>query len=181
MNARQKKVLSILIVGLAVLAWRIYVIVADYLPARSQAGLAPVPTKVEALVDDLTRRQREMRLSVLLEGQARTLDLPWGRDPFVAQFASVDRSTSDVPARTPHVIGEAPPAPNLRFAGVSRSGDRWLAAVDGHVLAVGDSIHDGFVVRRINRNSILLEAHGWGFLYSLGSSAPVVRPIPEVP
>jgi hypothetical protein len=181
MDPRRKKVLSVLVIGLAILAWRIYVIFADDLPSRTQAGLVPAPAKVEELVEDLARRQRDIRLSLLLEGQQKTLDLPWGRDPFVPPFVEITTPDPTATTKVPIIVGEAPPAPNLRFSGVSRSGDRWLAAVDGFVLGVGDSIHDGFTVRRITRNSILLECRGWGFQYSLGSSAPMVRPIPEVP
>lgn len=181
MDARTKKVLSVLVIGLAILAWRVYVIVAEYLPARTQAGVAPAPAQVEQLVEDLAQRQRDMRLAILLDGQAKTLDLPWGRDPFVAHAGAAVSHGGEEPARPAMVVGEAPPAPNLRFAGVSRAGERWLAAVDGHILAVGDTFQDGFKVRAITRHSITLESRGWGFIYTLGSSAPVVRPIPEVP
>ncbi len=170
MDGRRKKVLIVLGAGSIVLCWRLYVLFTDYWPtsaqarpAGSSAGGGP-PSASSATID---------AMSETWAAQALVADQPWGRDPF-----------SDVPwawrpagtAASQNPAGATPPpAPELRFTGVSRSGEQWLAAIGGRIARVGDIVADQYEVVGIDARSVTLARGGWSITYTLGSADVIVN------
>ena len=180
MNARKKKVLTVLCIGSVVLVWRAYVLVTRYIPSSARAG------SIAAVVEDDSAEI--MPLSTQKDWQdvweaQRVIaeELKWERNAFAAvPWADLDRenvrpSTATTPAHAP-----APPQ-EIVFTGVSRSGDFWLAALSGEIVRVGDVIDDRYIVAKITKNSITLEMKGWAYTFQLGSSDVDVHPISEHP
>lgn len=177
MNARQKKFATILAIAAPILIWRLSAL-TKYLPAAASAAPAeeaqvamPAPGMLAAEPPEDAESLRAMVMAQqAMEAQ------PWGRDPF-EPLASEGEAPAVV-AESPIVTDEQPPPfPRIRFTGVSRSGQRWLAMVQGGFVSVGDQIEGRFVVSGITKNSITLEAGRWSFTYELGSETPSVKPM----
>lgn len=181
MNARQKKFATILAIATPILLWRLSAL-TKYLPAAANAAPAeeaqaafPGPGILSA---DAPGNAEELRAMVMAQQVMEAQ--PWGRDPF-EPLASQEESPA--PAAESAVVSEKqpPPFPRLRFTGVSRSGKRWMAMVQGGFVSVGDRIEGQFVVSAITKSSITLEAGGWSFTYELGSETPSVKPMEGTP
>jgi hypothetical protein len=171
-DARQKKVLTVLVIGLVILAWRVYAIVTTYGPAAAHA-VSDVGTPATALRAAVESAWIELPEEALL-AQAAAEQQPWGRDPFLVKVAPVVTQTVAEPQPAPSI--EPPTAPKIKkISGVSRSNDRWLAAIDGRIYRVGDTFAEKFVISEITSNSVTLTASGWAFEFALGGHEPKVR------
>lgn len=178
-DRRRKLVLSVLCIGSVVLLWRIHAIFQRYAPA---GAVAAVPSPAEPVPDvavPVVNAANAQDLSAMTEAQRRLAGQPWGRDPFdAAVFHPVvaqDRRDTAPSASA------APPAPRIRFTGVSKAGEKWLAAIDGQIVRVGDVVQEQYRVARITTSAVTLQAGGWAFEFSLGAREPGVRPWVERP
>lgn len=182
MDARQKKVLTVLCIGSAFLAWRTYGLVTErLLPSMTQAK-TPAPSGGDSAYgqvgtipgggDRLSSSSRD----ALLAKQAESSDQSWGRDPFNSAF--YPRPQGGLPAigAIAQDKGAATP-PAVNFSGVSESSGRWLAVVRGKIVRVGDSIDGRFTVAEITKQSITLTAEGWSYRYDLGKDQADIRPL----
>ncbi len=180
MDSRRKKVLSILILGSLLLSWRLYALYVKYGAAPATAVASsdsvqspPMTSPQEATTgDSATHALRD-----LLARQKEVEANEWGRNPFadipwVARMTSPDQVAAIIPERTPE-------APRVKFNGVSRSGDQWLAAIDGSIYRVGDVIQDNFKLIRITRHSLTLESQGWTFTYRVGEESAATGRLEE--
>jgi len=177
-SVRQKKLLAIVVVGCGFLAWRGYALWARYAaPARAEAALPSPPPQPSAsarpdseAADPSPGRFAEARRMVA-EG-------PWGRNPFASPTTS--NRMSDAEPETPAPRPAAKP-PSLRFTGVSRSGDNWLAVVNDRIVRVGDEIEPQLRVAEITKQSLTLLSRHWIYRYELGAAEPAVQPVTEEP
>lgn len=180
-DGRRKKVLTVLCLGSAFLAWRGYVSISErLLVADTRAGpigveVAPIDPKSEAAV------KADVVLANLLDQQSAVADQPWGRDPFGSLARSVPVEDDSSAARQVALDRVPPPAPPVQFTGVSRSDSRWLAVVRDQIVRVGDVIEGRYTVVEITKRSITLAADGWTYRYELGVESPEVRPLTEEP
>ena len=174
MQARKKKVLTILCIGSAILVWRGYALIARYAPSEAQAD--PTATMIDPAQVMPYSDQNDEDMQATWEEQRRIAALPWGRNP-CASPVLVTTVGADRPIAPTN--GQPPPAPKITLSGVSRSGDQWLAAVKGTIIRVGDEF-EGFRVIKIGQHSITLESAGWTFTYAMGAETAVVQPSPEV-
>lgn len=170
MQARKKKVLTILCIGSVILVWRGYALITRSAPSAAQAN--PDARTIEPLPIATHSAQEDKNMEETWEKQRLAAELPWGRDPCVDQSRPAVTTTG---ADQVIVAPGTPTAPPIKLSGVSRSGDQWLAAVDGNIVRVGDEIVEGYRVIKIARHSITLESAGWTFTYAMGAEAAVVR------
>lgn len=181
MDARKKKVLTVLILGSVILAWRVYALIAIYGPAAVQAqGSAtdPVPANNEVRV--VASSWLEMP-SEQVAAQRVVEDQPWGRDPFLVMVRRVEPSEQKRET-TPLAAAQPPDPPQVnKFRGVSRSGDRWLAAIDGRIYRVGDQFDGRLTISEITSNSVTMTQAGWAFTFTLGNPSPTIRQPTERP
>ena len=61
------------------------------------------------------------------------------------------------------------------------SDDQWLAALDGNIVRVGDTVEEDCRIIEITKHSVVLKSKGWVFTYALGSQKPEIRPFSEEP
>lgn len=174
MHERRKKILMILAIGVSMLGWRVIALTRD-IPSAAQASahVATEPASIVAPPRAGDHVEPEDPKALLI-AQAAIENQPWGRDP----FASLQIEEPEPPAleATPVAADVTPPpAPKLRFSAVSKSGDRWMAMVEGQFLRVGDEIEKGLRVAAIRNGSVTLESGGWRFVYELGNDTPTVR------
>lgn len=169
MNARTKKVVTVLIVASIVLVWRVYVIIADYMPQSAQAG------QPESEIAELTAEpDMPDPLAAVWEKQRSLEERPWGRNPFEVaselKFAAVE-TTEETP------VNDSKPqdAPRIGFTGASRVGDTYRAIVKSGIVAVGDSIEGAFIVRSIDQTRLIIASGNWHYIYDLGSERPTIR------
>ena len=101
---------------------------------------------------------------------------PWGRDPFDARPFEPVAPAAKAAAPEPVAIPVAPPAPSIYLTGVSKTGDRWLAAVNGGIVSIGDVLFEKFRVTAITNSTITVAADGWAFEFQLGEKTVNVRP-----
>lgn len=170
MITRQKKVLTVLVLGSLILAWRGYSLFEKYAPNIANAG---DPTVVPALTVP-AQSSAAQALAETLRRQSEAAKRPWGRNPF-EDVAWVVKNQKIEPAAQP-VLNQAPPAPEVKFIGTSKSGDQWLAAVQGNIHGVGDVLQDQFKIIRITRHTLTLESQGWTFTYRAGETGATVNP-----
>ncbi len=177
MDARKKKVLVVLCIGVMILAWRVVVIVTEYMPTAVQAD------GQEAAVFDGTL-QEEKSLSEDLRGsldaQRQVAEKDWGRNPFEA-VPWAARETNAVETVVEPETHTPPPTPSFVLKGVSRSGRRWLAAVNGKIVGVGDEMEGGYKVAEITERSITFELQGWAFKFVVGSEGADIRRLSGAP
>ncbi len=177
MPQRKKKVLIVLAVGSLVLVWRLYGLAAKYAPSAAQAGgeaataqsfqpAAPAQPPVSGAI-------LEGRLAM----QQMIAEKPWGRDPFEGVAAVADVESAPVQEAAP--LRAAPPAPALVVTGVSQSNGAWLAAINGNIFRVGDTIENSFTLHQVTRSGVALEAQGWIYTYNLGGAPPKIRRMGE--
>ncbi len=182
MDKRKKRVLTVLAFGSCILGWRLYVLFFEYLPnyrqrTPSTANAAPVTPppafQNNASLAPVTSVPKEQdAIAALLEAQQEIAERPWNDSPFIQPvIVSNDQPTISTTAEPE----EAPASPSLRFVGVSRTGQQWLAAVDGRIVRVGDALVDGFTVKEIGKDWIGIEAAGWRHTYHLGSEKATVK------
>jgi len=183
MAARKRKVLVVLSAASVILVWRLSAL-TEYLPSATQTRpieATAVPETPEAPVEGRPAKP-DPNMKEVWEAQAAVVAQEWGRDPFADMpwLAHADdpqaQPPSDTPARRP-----PPAAPGLRFTGVSKSGEQWLAVVDGRIVRVGDHLDGSFVVHEITMNSVTLKADGWLYQYGLKSAKATVYPESEAP
>jgi hypothetical protein len=178
-NSRQKKVATICCIGCVILAWRIYSIVTKYMPAPANAAQA------QGSVDDVAAGGAKSSASNWIEIAPNALAAQdaitrqnWGRDPFSAapgqiKTRAVKRSgMSEKPTKVP---------PQIKFNGISRSNNRWLAAINGSIYRIGDHLDEDFTVLAIEANSVTLGCDGWAFEFALGAQKPNVRRMGDNP
>ncbi len=175
MDSRKKKVIAVLSIASAVFVWRVYVVIAKYLPESAQAQTAIVAG--EGAIDSQTPASAlaESRLAERWTAQKRVANGPWGADPFadkpwVVQVAEI----TDEPQKRVEVRGGPPSAPAIRFTGVSKSGEHWLAIVGGSIVRVGDTVEGGGTVAEITKQSITFASGSWTFTYHLGSEEAII-------
>jgi len=177
MDARKKKVLTVLCIGSVILVWRGYALISTYMPASAlaESNASPVqPVTPQAVA---TRQTQDMAL--LWEKQRIVAAQPWGRNPYADPPWAARSSVGQTGPVKVQAVG-VPPASPIKFVGVSRSGDQWLAAVQGNIVRVGDVVAKAYKVVKITQHSITLESAGWQFTYQIGSEEAVVRGPPKV-
>lgn len=182
MDARRKKVLTVLSIGSLILVWRIYALFEKYGPATAAAVEAPAAAatpEVTPTSDSPSKSALGYRLGELLARQSEVGTQEWGRNPFAAipWVARMKSPEQAIEVKTQ----DAPPPPQIRFTGVSRSGDQWLAAVNGDILRIGAVIEKDYRLLRITRHSMTLESRGWTFTYNLGEPSAVIDRVQEEP
>ena len=168
MDPRRKKIVSVLVVGSLILAWRVYALVA-HLPAEVK-GDAVAPTQPASMpVHDIADPMADV-----WKTQQALAARPWGRDPFVLQ--AVAQADAPAAAAQPDDM-QLPPAapPAVRFSGASQICDRRRAIVNGSIVAEGDVIGGDFRVVGITPRTVTLGSGGWTYEYTLGSDQPRVR------
>jgi len=182
MDKRKKRVLTILAVGSCILGWRLYVLFFEYLPEYRQrvpgtANAAPA-TPATPVYSDVTVTQASTQakgdkaFAALLEAQQEIAERPWRGSPFIQpSIEKNERHTNVLVAQEEDI----PESPALRFVGVSRTGQQWLAALDGRIVRVGDQVADGFEVKEIGKDWVVIEAAGWRHKYHLGSETATVQ------
>lgn len=182
MDKRKKKVLMILGLGSIVLAWRMYVLFFEYLPdyrkrtpsavsAAAPPTVNPMPS-IDIAIEVPPEESQQDPLTAILEEQAVVAQRPWKDSPFVMPLVKLtDDNSGQV---TDEIPDDAPESPPLNFVGVSRTGTRWLAAVDGRIVRVGDKLAQTFEVTEIGKDWITIEAAGWQHKFHLGSDSAVV-------
>lgn len=173
MDARKKKVLTVLCIGSVILVWRGYSLITTYAPSVAQANpdgriIAPVPILTGST-------QQDENMAETWEEQQRIAELPWGRNPCVALAPPADAMTG-ADQGSAAFSATPPPTPTIKLGGVSRSGDQWLAAVNGNIVRVGDVVVEGYRVIKITQHTITLESAGWTFAFAMGANTAVVRP-----
>lgn len=175
MDARKKKVLTVLCIGSVILVWRGYSLFTQYTPSAAQANSAAKTIEPAPVIT--VSAQEDENMAETLEKQRLAAEQPWGRNPCAALYRPVDTRTG---AEQVIASPDAPTAPAIKLSGVSRSGDQWLAAVEGNIVRVGDEVVEGYRVIKIAQHAITLESDGWTFTYAMGAEAAVVRPSSEV-
>lgn len=176
MNARTKKLLPVIIGGGLFVGWRAFAVVNRYPPARAAAEVVQPDMPAQPL-EDYRNSSHSDDLSATLEAQRAMEDRGWGRDPFDAMSfePKVRRDETQGLSAKAQAPAKPPPAPTIAFSGVSKSADRWLAAVNGAIVRVGDVVQEKYEVVTISKSSITLAAEGWMFRYELGSKVADVR------
>jgi hypothetical protein len=180
MNARKKKVLTVLCAGSVFLTWRGYVLVTERLiPAMSHAAApgAPVEQPPQPANASASAAGTAAELSGLLSRQATVADQPWGRDPFAAVPGAEHEAGQPVVADSSR--DRPPPPPKMRLTGVSRSDGHWLAVMRDKIVRVGDVIDGQFTVTEITKQSITITSGRWAYRYGMGTEQPEVRPFAE--
>ena len=181
MDARKKKVVTVLCAASVILLWRVYALVTKYMPSSAQAeapvaDVGPLPTDVAAAAM-IKAREREM--AALLSAQELAAKQPWGRDPFASL---VEKAKVIVPAASENATPiDAPTAPRISFTGVARVDNEWRAIVSGQFVGIGDIIETDFRVSQITKRSITFQSRGWSLRYELGKDAPLVQQLSENP
>ena len=181
MNSRKKKLLAIIIGGALFVAWRVHGYMQRYAttPASASANVIQIQEPVMDAGQQIQPASRE-DLVALLEMQRQVEKQPWGRDPFdstpfngtVASKPKTQMEKHDKPK---------PASPILKFSGVSKAGDRWLAAVNGGIVRVGDVVQEKYKVVQITNSSITLVSEDWAFRFGLGETHAEVNPWTEKP
>lgn len=169
MNARTRKVVAVLTVASIVLVWRVYVIIADYMPQSAQAG------QPESEIAELTAEPNMPDpLAAVWEKQRSLEERPWGRNPFevASELKTAAVETSEEP---PAQDGKPPAAPRIGFTGASRVGDTYRAIVKSGIVAIGDSIEGPFIVKSIDQTRLIIASGNWNYIYDLGSELPTIR------
>ncbi|MCA9255964.1 MAG: hypothetical protein KDA33_10020, partial [Phycisphaerales bacterium] len=155
-----------------------------YLPAAAQAEpQAPVvetppPAPIASAPNSVARPHAlsDDALAKRLELQAIVAERPWGRDP----FEGIDATSREIGAEKtpePAIVATAPAAADCNIVGVSARNGDWIAIINTQVFRVGDTLPEGFVVRRITTNTVTLESKGWAYIYSLGAAEPTIARI----
>jgi len=174
MNPRDKKVVSVLVIGSAILVWRVYAIVAEYMPASAQAM---IPNEPEAVAVEPPTTVDPF--AAVWDKQRSLEERPWGRDPFAMPEGF--NTITEAPRVDSDVDDKPPPAPRLGFSGVSRSGNTYRAIIKAGIVKVGDPVDGGFTVRAIDPRSVTVGRGRWNFVYQIGSEQPTAQPSGERP
>lgn len=177
MTMPTRKQLTIITLGIAFVGWRASGMLQKYFPAATIAETPSLQiaeetaTAIRAGSEPKLEPLSEMELQAHRAIEARS----WGRDPFdPSPFVEKARVVSTAVEAAPEK--PAPPAPTIKFNGVSRKGSRWLAAVDGSIVGVGDVLQGKYRVEAITNNSLTLVSDGWAFQYGLGEKTGQARP-----
>lgn len=173
MQARKKRVLTVLCIGSAILAWRGYSLMTKYAPSVAQADANTKPAELAPTV--INSAQADEHMDETWEKQRLAAELAWGRNPCATLYRPADATAGADQANMPP-SATPPPTPPIKLSGVSRSGDQWLAAVAGNIVRVGDTAVEGYRVIKITQHSIMLESAGWTFTYAMGAKTAVVQP-----
>lgn len=174
MNPRQKKVVTVLVAGSAVLVWRGYAIVSEYMPASAQAMLQAEPES--AAVDAPPSVDP---FAAVWDKQRSLEERPWGRDPFTLPegFTTITES----PKMDADVDEQPPIPPKISVSGVSRVGDTYRAILKSGIVNVGDPVEGGLTVRAIDQRTVTVGRGKWNFVYQIGSDQPAAQPSGESP
>ncbi|MFH1418232.1 MAG: hypothetical protein ABII12_08115 [Planctomycetota bacterium] len=176
MDSRKKKIFVVLSVASVVLVWRVYVVIAKYLPKSAQAETAVVAGEETAGLQSQAACIAENRLAERWTAQMQVADGPWGLSPFADKpWAAQVLDAADEPEKTVEVRHGRPSPPAIRFTGASKSGEQWLAIVGDNILRVGDTVDGDFTVAEITKQSITFASGSWMFTYQLGSEEAVIR------
>ena len=173
---RRKKLLAIIMVGTTFIFWRAHSLIGKFLPSPAGAVAASPGDLAQPLIPPPPPED----FSTLWQAESLAEKQPWGRDPFGPTALQTPAPPSE-PAPRAIKTAPAPPAPMIVFSGVSKTGDRWLAAVNGTILSVGDVVQEKFRVVEITKNSISLVADSWAFTFPLGEKLPSVHAWTEKP
>ncbi len=180
MSKRTRTQVIVIVAGAAFMGWRALGLAEKYspTPVLAQAGVPVEPDDVAAgQGESVVQETHEFPAAIEL-AQAAVAKKPWGRDPFdPTPFVTMPTPSSTATEVKAPV--NAPPAPTVKFTGVSKKGTRWLAAVDGAIIGVGDVVQDKYRVVGITNSSLTLVAEGWAFRYDLGEKTGQVRPWTE--
>ncbi len=182
MTMPTRKQLTIIALGIAFVGWRASGMVQKYFPAATIAETPSLETAEETAttVRASAEPKPEPLSETVLEAHRVIEARSWGRDPFdpspfIEKTPTVSTTVEAAPEKP------APAAPTVKFNGVSRKGARWLAAVDGSIVGVGDVLQGKYRVAAITNSSLTLVSDGWAFQYDLGEKAGQVRPWTENP
>lgn len=181
MDARKKKILTVLVISSVILVWRVYALITTYGPAAVQAqGSAADAGPMSGGAVTFASSWLELPPDQA-QAQSAVENQPWGRDPFLVLVRRVE-SNEQKNEPAPPVAAQQPDPPQIsKFRGVSRSGDRWLAAIDGRIYRVGDVFDGRLTITEITSNSITMTQAGWAFTFNLGSQSPTIRQPTERP
>lgn len=177
MTMPTRKQLTIIAFGIAFVGWRALGMVQKYFPAATIAETPSLEIAEETAtaVRDGADPKPEPISEAALEAHRAIEARSWGRDPFdpspfIEKPAAVTTAVEAGPEKS------APVAPTIKFNGVSRKGARWLAAVDGSIVGVGDVLQGKYRVEAITNSSLTLVSDGWAFQYDLGEKIGQARP-----
>ena len=181
MNARKKKVLTVLFLGSALLAWRAYIVITQYvIPSKSRAE-ANVASVYPPAGETPPAKAAPTLPAAVLQQQAAVAEQPWGRDPFALVPEARVQPAAAGPEQKRQDDRPAPQAPSLKFTGVSKSDGQWLAVVGDKIVRIGDELGGGFTVAEITKRSLTIVSGKWAFQYELGVDQPVTRLYGEEP
>ncbi len=181
MDARQKKMLTVLVIGSVILVWRVYALIMTYGPAPVQAqGGADVSNTAGEVTLTAVSNWLEIPAEQV-QAQLAAANQPWGRDPFLVLVRSTEPAEQKIDHAPPAAAQQPDPPQVNKFRGVSRSGDRWLAAIDGRIYRVGDQFDSRLTITEITSNSVTMTQAGWAFTFTLGSQSPTIRQPTERP
>jgi len=181
MDKRKKRVLTVLAFGSCILGWRLYVLFFEYLPEYRErvpgtVNAAPVTPQSAvpnvAMPPPVDLPKQDDAVASLLAEQQKIAERPWRGNPFIQPTIVTKDPSANVEVASQV---EKPESPELRFVGVSRTGQQWLAALDGRIVRVGDLVADGFEVKEIGKDWVVIEAAGWRHTYHLGSETATVQ------
>ncbi len=175
MDSRKKKVVAVLSLASAVLVWRVYVVIAQYLPKSAQAEAAVASVEDQAGSSPPAPGLAESRLAERWATQTRVAAGPWGSDPFIDKpWVEQISEVPEEPEEAVEARRGPPSAPAIRFTGASKSGEQWLAIIGSSIVRVGDTLEGAFTVTEITKQSITLTSDSWSFTYYLGSEEPLI-------
>ncbi|MFQ5412272.1 MAG: hypothetical protein ACE5EC_08230 [Phycisphaerae bacterium] len=179
MDARKKKVLTILCIGSVILVWRMYAVVTTYLlPSPAHADVGTSESLPAANLIALGGMDRDM--ANRLAEQDRISQQDWGRNPF-SKVPWMRSSIDPGDAVVESIVNTPPSAPSILLTGVSKSDDKWLASVRDKIVRVGDVVDGAYRIVEIDRHSITLASRGWAYTYRMGSKEAHVRPLRKEP
>ena len=175
MNRHRRTMFVIIIGGAFFIAWRASSLLERYWPSPAAAKSADTAGPSPTIAGRAPARD-DIDWKAVTKAQDAVELQPWGRDPFDARPFEPVVETRKPTTPEPVAAPIAPPAPSIFLTGVSRAGDRWLAAVNGGIVSVGDVLLEKYRVTAISHSTITVAADGWAFEFQLGEKTVNVRP-----
>lgn len=179
MDPKQKKIATICCIGVVILGWRVYSIVTKYMPAPANASTAaPAVDSTAPVMASVMPEWIEVPAQTVA-AQELANKQEWGRDPFLPVAGQAQQAAAPKVDAVPDKPTKVPPT--IHFSGVSKSGAKWLAAINGSIYRVGDKLDENFTIHTITSKSVTLACEGWGFEFSMGVQKPNIRRLGESP
>ena len=169
MNARTRRVATVLGVSSVILVWRVWTIISDYTPQSAHAN-----QEVAAVTESVEQAERPDPLAATWEKLRSLEEGPWGRNPF--SLPEELKTATDETSAEPELDDSKPlTPPKIGFSGASRVGDSYRAILKSGIVAVGDSVEGPFTVKAIDRTKVTIASGNWNYVYELGSDMPTIR------